>query len=228
MGLGELVRVHLELQGEQDGRNKGYAEAEEDEAPREHADKDAGKRGADGGREHDNQRANAHCLADFVRWDNLKHHGEHQRQHQAGADALNTASNQAYLERAGKTANQCANKERAEGEKGNLAGREPFHEQACEGQYQADYQHVTHNEPLGKAQVHAERLGKLGECDVERRFAVHAGKAAQVQAHHAQVRVVYLNARLGDSGVLGFCHVGATSFLTMLRSAFPGATKKRS
>lgn len=104
---------------------------------------------------------------------------------------------------------------------------EPFHKKTRKGKDQADHEHVCNYEPLRDVQFDAEVQRELGKGDVERGFAVHADKTAKVQTHHTEVRMVDYNARLGERGILGLCHVAKLPFFKD-REALSQKIKKRS
>ena len=141
-----------------------------------------------------------------MRRDNLHNHGEHERQHQARAHALDNASGKANRKRVRKTADQGADQKRTQGEQRDLASGEPLHQQAGEGQYDADGQHVADDEPLHERQFHAKGGGKLRQGDIQRGFAVHSGETAQVKAHKGKVGVRDFHARFGECSMFVFSH----------------------
>ena len=96
-------------------------------------------------------------------------------------------------------------------EQRKLAHAEPFHKQAGERQNNADDQHISNNHPLHDGRLHAEGGGKLRQGDVQGRFAEHAREAAQVQAHHGEVGVRRLDARLAGIKTL---HIVFCAFLS--------------
>ena len=102
----------------------------------------------------------------------------------------------------GRCAHDRADKEGAQREQGELAGGEPFHEQARERQNHADYEHIAHHEPLRDGHVDAESEGKLGQGDIERGLAVHAGEATAVESHEREVGMSHLDTGTGKFDIV--------------------------
>lgn len=95
-----------------------------------------------------------------------------------------------------------ADEEGAEREQGELAGGEPFHEQARERQNHADYEHVTHHEPLRDGYVDAKSKGQLRQGDIKCSLAVHTGEAAAEEAHEREVGMSHLDTGAGKFDIV--------------------------
>ena len=117
-GTGEFVGAHEVAcaEVERDGKHDG--EDEKEDAPREKAQDDARKRGADGRGEHDDERHETHGAADFGLGEYFEHHCEHHGKHKAGADALDEAADECDRKARCKAAYERAYKERSEREQG--------------------------------------------------------------------------------------------------------------
>ena len=136
-----------------------------------------------------------------MRRNHLEHHGEHDGQDKPRADALHRTAGERYRKRGGNRTRNRADEEGAEREQGELAGGEPFHEQARERQNHADYEHIAHHEPLRDGHVDAESEGKLGQGDIERGLAVHACEATAVESHEGKIRMHHLDTGAGKFGI---------------------------